>query len=222
MKLLATHRSPSPDSPSRSRRRGLSGIWVFLGGLLLIVLLGGGCAVSAYNGMVSGEENVDKQWAEIENQYKRRFDLIPQLVDTVKGASGFEQETITAVTEARASVGKIQLPDSVGDDPAQVEAFMKAQSGLSSALSRLLVVAENYPQLNSVANFRDLQSQLEGTENRIAVARRDYIDAIQAFNTTVRKFPNNLLAGTFGFEKLPQLEQEEENLSEAPKIDFGG
>ncbi len=204
------------------RRRGLSAVWIVLGLLLLAVVVGGGCGVSKYNGLVTDQEAVDKSWSEIQNQYKRRYDLIPQLVETVKGASNFEQETITQVTEARAQVGRIQLPQNIADDPAKLEEFMAAQSKLGSSLSRLLVVAENYPQLQAVGAFRDLQSQLEGTENRIAVARRDYIDAVQRYNTTVRKFPNNFIASMTGFERMPQLTPDEADVTETPKIDFGG
>jgi len=211
----------SKRSLARPSRRGLSAIWMFLGVLALIAVVGGGCAVSTYNGMVTDQEAVEKHWSEILNQYKRRFDLVPQLVETVKGAANFEQDTITAVTDARASVGRVQLPESIATDPGKVQEFLAAQQGLGSALSRLLVVAENYPDLKAVGSFRDLQSQLEGTENRIAVARRDYIDAVQRFNTNVRKFPNRFIAGFGGFEKLPQLEPTEANVTEVPAIDFG-
>ena len=203
------------------RRGAASGCWIGLAAFVLVLLLFGGCAVSKYNGIVGQEENVEAKWSEIHNQYKRRFDLVPQLVETVKGAADFEKSTITAVTEARASVGKMQLPDKLPDDPAQIAAFFEAQKGLSGALSRLLVVAENYPQLKASQNFLSLQDQLEGTENRIAVARRDYIDAIKGYNASIRKFPGNLIASSFGFERREQLQAEPET-TEVPKIDFTG
>lgn len=190
-------------------------VGVLVGALVLL----GGCGVSAYNGIVTREERVDAQWSEIQNQYQRRADLVPQLVETVKGAKDFEQETITAVTEARASVGKMQLPKAP-TDPAQLEAFMKAQEGLSGALSRLLVVAENYPQLKATQNFLSLQDQLEGTENRISVARRDYIEAVNAYNVSIRRFPASVIAGLTGFEKKAQLEAPP-GVTERPEIDFG-
>ncbi len=204
----------------RSRRGAASTALVVLGVLVLVLLVFGGCAMSQYNGLVSTDEGVNAKWSEIQNQYKRRFDLVPQLVETVKGAADFEQSTITAVTEARASVGRAQLPEGAPQDPAQLEAWSRAQAGLGGALSRLLVVAENYPQLKASQSFLSLQDQLEGTENRIAVARRDYIDAVQAYNTRLRRFPTSLLAGLFGFDPKAQLTVEAE-ASERPQIDFG-
>jgi len=203
----------------RSRRGAVSTALVVLGVLVLLLLAFGGCAMSQYNGIVSTDEKVGKQWSEIQNQYKRRYDLVPQLVETVKGAANFEQSTITAVTEARASVGKFQLPEKLPGDAAQMQQYFEAQQGLGSALSRLLVVAENYPQLKASQNFLSLQDQLEGTENRIAVARRDYIDAVQDYNVRIRRFPGNVLAGMFGFEQKPQLEFEEA-VTERPKVEF--
>lgn len=205
---------------SRERgRRGASGCWIALGVAVLVLLGVGGCAVGKYNGIVTAEEKVAQKWSDITNQYKRRADLVPQLVEVVQGAADFEKSTITEVTEARASVGRMQLPDKLPEDPAQIQAYFEAQKGLSSALSRLLVVAENYPQLKASQNFLSLQDQLEGTENRIAVARTDYIAAVKDFNTSIRRFPGNLIASSFGFERLPQLEIE--GASEAPpKVDF--
>lgn len=193
----------------------------FLLVILVLVLAAGGCGVMGYNGLVSADETVSAKWSEVENQYKRRFDLIPQLVETVKGAADFEKSTITEVTELRASVGKLAMPKDGPQTQAQLEEYMKAQDALGQGLGRLLVVAENYPQLKATEAFRDLQVQLEGTENRIGVARRDYIDALRSFNTGVRSFPKNLLAGWFGFEAKPQLEFDPA-VQEAPKIDFGG
>jgi LemA protein len=189
--------------------------------VLVLVLAVGGCGVMGYNGLVSADESVSAKWSDVENQYKRRFDLIPQLVETVKGAADFEKSTITEVTELRASVGKLTVPKGGPETQTQLEDYIKAQDALGRSLGRLIAVSENYPQLKATEAFRDLQVQLEGTENRIVVARRDYIDALRAFNTSVRSFPKNLLAGWFGFEKKPQLEFDAA-VQEAPKIDFGG
>lgn len=189
-----------------------------LGGVFALFAL---LAVGAYNGLVNGSEDVDQKWAQVESQYKRRFDLIPNLVETVKGAADFEQSTITQVTEARASVGRVQTPSEVPSDPAKLEEYMRAQNQLGSALSRLLVVAEQYPQLKATQNFLALQDQLEGTENRIAVAREDYTLAVKGYNTRVRGFPGNLLAGLFGFATRPQLSVPEAEQA-TPKVDFGG
>jgi LemA protein len=186
---------------------------------LLALLLIGGCGVSAYNGIVSKDEVVSAKWSEIQNQYQRRFDLVPQLVETVKGAAGFEQSTLTEITAARASVGKVALPPELPDDPAKLQAFFQAQDQLSGALRRLLVVAENYPALKATENFRTLQDQLEGTENRIGVARRDYIDSVRDYNVAIRRFPGTLLAGAFGFDPKPQLEVPE-GATERPDVSF--
>jgi LemA protein len=190
------------------------------GALLLLLLIVGGTGVSKYNQLKSRRVNVERAWAEIDNQYKRRYELIPNLVETVKGAADFEKTTLTDLTEARASVGRAQLPDTLPSDPAQLEAYMRAQQNLSGALSRLLLVAENYPQLRATENFRSLQDQLEGTENRIAVARRDYVDAVAAYNTTVETFPANVVAGLAGMEKMPQFSGAPEEKA-VPKVDFG-
>ena len=168
------------------------------------------------------QERVEAKWSEIDNQYKRRFDLVPQLVSTVKSAADFEKTTLNEVTEARASVGRVQLPPGLPTDPAKLGAYMQAQQGLGAALGRLFAVSEAYPQLRATENFLSLQDQLEGTENRIAVARRDYIDSVQAYNTTVRRFPTNFIASMFGFEKLPQLQIEEgERATPDVNFDFG-
>lgn len=205
----------------RGRRGGISTGLVVLGGLLLLVLMGGGCAASRYNSLVGGQESVDEAFSNIDNQYKRRFDLTPQLVATVQGAADFEKSVLTEVTEARASVGRVQLPASPSSDPNAMGEYLEAQKGLGSALGRLLVTSERYPQLTATAGFRDLQSQLEGTENRIAVARTDYIAAVKRYNTDMRKFPGNLIASAFGFERMPQLEAATSAEREAPTIDFG-
>jgi LemA protein len=197
---------------------GCGAVIAVIGVVLLVLVIAG---VGSYNGLVSKQEGVEAAWSEIDNQYKRRYDLVPQLVETVKGAANFEQSVLTQVTEARASVGRAQITGEMPSDPAQLEAYMQAQQGLGSALQRLLVVSEQYPDLKASQSFLTLQSQLEGTENRIAVARRDYIDAVRTYNTKVRGFPGSLLAGMFGFEKAEQLEVETE-ARERPTIDFGG
>ena len=185
------------------RQRGFAkvGCLVAAGVALLLVLIVGGMFMGRYNKLVTTQETIEAAWSEIDNQYKRRFDLIPQLVKTVQGAADFEKSTLEAVTEARASVGRAQLPAGLPTDPAQLQAYVQAQQGLGSALSRLMVVVERYPEIKANQNFLSLQDQLEGTENRIAVARRDYIEAVRIYNTTRRRFPANLIAGMFGFEK---------------------
>lgn len=192
----------------------------FLAVILILLLVIGGIGVASYNGLVSSDEAVSAQWAEIDNQYKRRADLVPQLVETVKGAADFEKSTITEVTEMRAQVGQVQLPEGGPQSQEQMDEFLKSQDALGKSLGRLLMVAENYPQLKATEAFRDLQVQLEGTENRIGTARRDYIDAVKKFNTGVRSFPKSLLASQFGFEAKPQMSFDE-TVRETPKIDFG-
>ena len=190
------------------------------GGLLLALLAVGAMLVGTYNGLVTRKQKVSAAWSEIDNQYKRRFDLVPQLVETVKGAANFEKSTLDSVTEARASVGRAQLPANVPTDPAQLQAYIAAQQGLGSALGRLLVVAEAYPDLKASANFRDLQSQLEGTENRIAVARTDYIEVVNDYNTAIQKVPGNLVAGFAGMTPAVQLTIDQSERA-TPKVDFG-
>jgi LemA protein len=175
-----------------------------LGALVLVVVLLIFSAVSTYNGIVSLQQGTDAQWAQVQNVYQRRADLVPNLVSTVAGAANFEKSTLTAVTDARASVGRVQLPaGSAPTDPAQLAAFEKAQGQLGGALSRLLVVSENYPVLRATEGFRDLQAQLEGTENRIAVERGRFNDAVQAYDTQIKTFPANVIAGMFGFGPRP-------------------
>src|SRR6202040_51488 len=160
-------------------------------------------------------------WSEVLNQYQRRADLIPNLVNTVKGYAAQESSVLLGVTEARAKVGSIQATPELVNDPAAFAKFQAAQGELSSALSRLLVVTENYPQLKSDQNFRDLQAQLEGTENRITVARSRYIKAVQDYNVTIRSFPTNLTAMAFGYKEKPNFTVEnEKEISTAPKVDF--
>jgi len=176
-----------------------------------------------YNTLQAEDEQVRAAWGEVLNQYQRRADLIPNLVRTVEGFARQEREVLTQVTEARARVGAIQATPELFNDPAAFERFQQAQGELGGALSRLLVVAERYPELKSDQNFRDLQAQLEGTENRIAVARNRYIGAIQAYNTTVRRFPSNLTARLFGFAVKPGFSvQDEAALAKPPEVSFQG
>ena len=188
--------------------------------MLLAATLGlGGCG---YNTMQAGDQNIKAAWAEVVNQYQRRADLVPNLVNTVKGFAQQEKDVLLGVTNARSKVGSIQATPELVNDPAAFQKFQAAQGELTSALSRLLVVTENYPQLKSDANFRDLQAQLEGTENRITVARNRYIKAVQEYNTNVVQFPSNLTAMVFGFKPKPQFTVEnEKEISTAPKVDFG-
>jgi LemA protein len=176
-----------------------------------------------YNQIQAIDEQVNAAWSEVLNQYKRRADLVPNLVSIVQGYAAHEKEVLTKVTEARSQVGSIQATPELLNDPAAFARFQQAQASMSSALSRLLVVAENYPQLKADANFRDLQAQVEGTENRIAVARNRYIKAVQEYNTTVRVFPNNLTAMMFGYKTKPNFAVEDEKaISAPPAIKFDG
>ena len=187
--------------------------------LLVFSLISGGCG---YNDLQATDEQIKASWAEVVNQYQRRADLIPNLVETVKGFAAQEKDVLLGVTNARSKVGSIQATPELVNDPQAFEKFAQAQAGLSSALSRLLVVAENYPQLKSDANFRDLQAQLEGTENRITVARKRYIDAVREYNIIVRSFPSNITAMVFGMKEKAQFTVEnEKEISKAPKVDFG-
>lgn len=170
------------------------------------------------NTAVEYEENVSKNWADVENAYQRRSDLIPNLVSTVEGSADFERGTLTDVIEARAKATSVNV-DAGNLDPQQIEQFQQAQGGLSSALSRLLVSVERYPDIKSNQNFLQLQSQLEGTENRISVARNRYNEAVRQYNTYIRKFPNNIFAGMFGFERKPAFEAEE-GAENAPDVEF--
>jgi LemA protein len=177
------------------------GIVLILG---IIVLLVAGLVGLSYNRLVSRSQAVDKSWAQVQNVYQRRADLIPNLVATVSGAANFEKSTLTEITEARASIGQMKIdPNTAPSDPAKLAEFEKTQGALSSALSRLLVVVERYPDLKATANFRDLQAQLEGTENRISVERGRFNEAVQAYNTAIKSFPENFFAGMLGFKEKP-------------------
>jgi LemA protein len=174
-----------------------------------------------YNTLQSQDEGIRAAWGEVLNQYQRRADLVPNLVNTVKGFAAQEKDVLLGVTNARAKVGGIQATPELVNDPAAFSKFVAAQGEMTSALSRLLVVAENYPQLKSDANFRDLQAQLEGTENRITVARQRYIKAVQEYNITVRSFPSNLTAMMFGYKPKPSFTVENEQaISKPPTVDF--
>ena len=174
--------------------------------------------ISSYNGLVSMDEGVQNKWADVETQYQRRADLIPNLVNTVKGYAAHESETLQAVVEARAKATSMNI-DPSNMSAEQIANFQKAQDGVSSALSRLLVTVEKYPDLKANENFKELQVQLEGTENRISVARRDYNESARKYNTTLRSFPKNILAGMFGFEKKAYFEAQEGS-EQAPTVQF--
>lgn len=192
---------------------------LFLAGALASALLLQGCG---YNTLQQADEQIKAAWAEVINQYQRRADLIPNLVNTVAGFAAQEQQVLLGVTSARAKVGSIQATPELINDPQAFTRFQQAQGELSSALSRLLVVVERYPELKSDQNFRELQAQLEGTENRIAVARNRYIKAVQEYNVVVRSFPSNLTAMLFSFREKPQFTVgNQKDIITAPKVDFG-
>lgn len=169
-------------------------VGLLIGGLVLVGLW----AASVFNRLVTLQQATDAAWAQVQNVYQRRADLIPNLVNTVSGAANFERTTLNEVVQARASVGRVQLPATAPTDPQQLAEFERAQAQLGGALSRLLVVAERYPELRATTSFRDLQAQLEGTENRIAVERGRFNEAVQAYNTAIKRFPAALFAGMFG------------------------
>ncbi len=212
----------NPNLLRRERGLAKTGCLIAAGAVVLVALIVGMLLAGRYNTLVGFHEKTQAAWSEVENQYKRRYDLIPQLVATVKGAADFEKSTLEAVTEARASVGRAQLPANVPTDAGQLQAYLQAQQGLGAALGRLFAVVESYPELKANQNFLSLQDQLEGTENRIAVARRDFIDAVRDYNVYLRRFPTNLVAGMFGFDKLPQFEiDEQEQRTPQVEFDFG-
>lgn len=193
--------------------------WILPGAILgvsLLVLLAFG---GSYNGLVNKRENVKKSFANVQTQYQRRSDLVPNLVNTVKGAANFEQTTLNQVVQARSKATSIQIDPSKAT-PAQLQQYQAAQGELGQALSRLLVVVENYPDLKSVEAFRDLQAQLEGTENRIAVARKDYNDTAAGYNATIQRFPTNLTASLFNFDQFPYF-QADQGSDKAPTVNFG-
>jgi LemA protein len=190
--------------------------------VLVIVLIGGLAVAGTYNSLVGLDQSTQSAWAQVENAYQRRLDLIPNLVNTVKGAANFEQSTLTAVTEARSRVGQVtsQAVENIANDPAAMKRFQEAQAGLSSALSRLMVVAEQYPELKATQNFRDLQLSLEQSENRIAQERRHFNEAAQAFNTRRESFPTVLVAGLFPKFKTKAYFASETGAEKAPEVKF--
>ena len=189
----------------------------WMAAMVLAVSLSG----CGYNTMQGQDEAANAAWSEVVNQYQRRADLVPNLVATVQGYAKHEKEVLTEVTEARAKVGSVQLTGDTATNEQQLKAFSDAQGGLTSALSKLMVVVEKYPDLKANTNFLELQKQLEGTENRITVARNRYIESVQTYNTTVRQFPNNLTAKMFGMDVRPNFTVENEKaVSTAPKVSF--
>ncbi len=199
--------------------RGWIGCAVVALVLLVIVLGVVGWGIGVYNGLVRQQVAVDTAWSQVQNVYQRRMDLIPNLVETVKGAANFEKSTFTEVTEARARASQMNLSPEILNDPARFRQFQQAQGELSGALSRLLVTVENYPQLTASQNFRELQSQLEGTENRIAVERRRFNETVQSYNTALRVFPGSIVAGLFHFGPKAFFEAEA-GAEKAPKVKF--
>ncbi|MFA7379005.1 MAG: LemA family protein [Bacteroidia bacterium] len=189
-------------------------LWIVLG---LVALLGiGGC--NSYNGLVSKEEAVKKSWGQVENVYQRRMDLIPNLVNTVKGAANFEQGTLEKVIQARANATSMKI-DPSNLSPEQIQKFQSAQGELSTALGRLMAISEAYPELKATQNFSELQSQLEGTENRIAVERNRFNEVVGDYNTSVRRFPSNIFAGMFGFTQKGYFEADK-GAEKAPEVKF--
>jgi LemA protein len=187
---------------------------------LIFLLIIGLSAGSSYNRLVSLSQNADSKWAQVENDYQRRADLIPNLVATVSGAANFEKSTLVEVTQARASVGKVQInANAAPTNPSQLAQFDQAQQQLSSALSHLMVVVEKYPNLTATENFRDLQAQLEGTENRITVSRMDFNQAVQAYDTAIKSFPTVFFAGAMGFNSKPYFAAAP-GVENAPKVQF--
>src|SRR6266852_5345317 len=201
---------------------GLKIALALIGAVVLFAIVAGGVVASTYNNLNQLDQGVQEKWAQVQNVYQRRADLIPNLVNTVKGAANFEQQTLTAVTEARAKVGQVTSGalQNIANDPQAFQRFEQAQAGLSSALSRLMVVAERYPELKATQNFRDLQAQLEGTENRISVERMRFNEASQAFNTKRNTFPTVVIAGFFSqFQTKPYF-QAQTGAEKAPEVKF--
>jgi len=194
------------------------GCLLAVGAVILVAVMMGGCLVGSYNGMVNEKVACEAGWAQVENVYQRRADLIPNIVAAVKGEKNFEQETLIAVTQARASVGQLKI-DPKNITPEMMAQFQKAQEGLAGALQRLLVVTENYPTLKSNAGFQDLRASLEGSENRIAVERREYNKKVEEYNSHIQRFPSNMVAGFGNFKPMP-LFKAEEGAQKAPKVDF--
>ncbi len=196
----------------------LSTGWIVAIAIIFVLFLLAVWGTSSYNNLVTKEETVNQSWANVQNVYQRRSDLIPNLVATVKGVANFEKSTLTAVIEARANASKVNInPKNL--DEASLQKFQSAQDGISSSLSRLMVVVERYPELKATQNFAELQAQLEGTENRITVERRNFNEAAQAYNTYLRRFPNSIFAGMFGFQKKAYFAAQK-GAENAPKVEF--
>ncbi len=192
--------------------------WIIIGVIVLFVIIIISWSTGIYNGLVSREEGVNSQWSQVENVYQRRADLIPNLVNTVKGYANFEKSTLTAVIEARSKATAVNIsPKNL--DAASLQKFQSAQDGLSSALGRLMVVVERYPELKANQNFLELQAQLEGTENRITVERQKFNESAQDYNTYIRKFPKNIFSGMFGFQKKAYFEAQQ-GAEKAPQVQF--
>lgn len=189
--------------------------WIIAGAIVVVIVL---WTISGYNGMVSMDEKVENQWSNVETQYQRRADLIPNLVNTVKGYATHEQQTLQNVVKARSEATQVKV-DPTNLTPEKMAEYQKAQGNISTAIGRLLMVAENYPDLKANENFKELQSQLEGTENRITVARKDFNDSAKEYNTAIRRFPKNILASIFGFEKKAYFEAES-GAEKAPEVKF--
>ena len=192
--------------------------WLIPGIIIGIIVLIAAIVIGGYNGLIGQRENVNKSFANLQSQYQRRADLVPNLVSTVKGAANFEQDTLTDVTEARAKATGITI-DPSNATPEQLAQYQGSQGELSQALGRLLAVTENYPELKAVAGFQDLQVQLEGTENRISVARNDFNEVASGYNSRIQTFPTNITAGIFGFDKFPYFEAED-GADAAPDVNF--
>src|SRR5882762_7391951 len=196
------------------------GCGVVIAIVLFVVVVAAISIAGTYNRLVRLQQTVDQSWAQVQTVYQRRADLIPNLVNTVSGAANFEKSTLVEVTNARASVGRVQLdPNKAPTDAAQLQQFQGAQGELSNALSRLLVVAERYPELRATRNFQELQAQLEGTENRIAVERNNFNTAVQNYNTALRRFPTNMIGGMFGFQQKPFFAAQQ-GAEKAPTVNF--
>jgi len=200
--------------------KGLKTGLIITGIILLVIFSMYGCVTRSYNSMVTAEETVKAAWSQVENVYQRRFDLIPNLVSTVKGYASHEEKVFTEIAEMRSRAGGVvNVSEEVLNNPETFEKFQKAQSELGGSLQRLLAVAENYPELKANENFRDLQSQLEGTENRITVERKRFNEAVQSYNIGIRRFPQAILANMFGFREKPYFKADEQAAS-APKVEF--
>lgn len=192
--------------------------WIIIAVVVIVIFIFYGWIKNTYNSMVAQNEQVAAQWSQVENVYQRRADLIPNLVNTVKGYASHEKETLEGVVEARSKATSVNI-DAGNLTPEKLAAFQQAQDGLSSALSRLLAVVENYPDLKANQNFLELQAQLEGTENRIAVERKKFNDITRGYNTYIKQFPKNMLAGMFGFQQKPYFKAKPGS-EEAPKVEF--